>query len=213
MKWPYIALSGDFFACSWKTVDANSAISWISDPAAAKRCWVQDRWCSLPSCRRVATHLATNYFHLPKIISGGQTGADRAALDWAIERGLQHGGWCPRGRKAEDGVIAAKYALVETASANYRVRTRGNVLDSDATLIANIGDLDGGSLETLRIAKLSGKSVRVVQLDKGATNDDVGRRRVWLTQPPIVTLNVAGPRESKRPGIYSATRDLLDRLF
>ena len=78
-----------------------------------------------------------------KIISGGQAGADRAALDLAIESGLEHGGWCPRGRKAEDGPIPARYRLAETESANYRARTVRNVV-SDATLILNMGELAGG---------------------------------------------------------------------
>jgi hypothetical protein len=146
-----------------------------------------------------------------KIISGGQTGADRAALDWAIEHRFAHGGWCPLGRKAEDGIIAAKYQLTETDSVNYRARTVRNVLESDATLIANNGELDGGSLETLRIAERHGKPVRVVQLDHAPTDRDIEQIHDWLRQSPIVILNIAGPRESKRPGIYCATRDLLDR--
>ena len=105
-----------------------------------------------------------------KIISGGQTGADRAALDWAIEHGLTHGGWCPAGRKAEDGPLDAKYQLAETESAKYRVRTTRNVRDSDATLIVNVGDLDGGTLETLRIAERLGKPVRTIQVDSAPTD-------------------------------------------
>jgi hypothetical protein len=148
-----------------------------------------------------------------KIISGGQTGADRAALDWAIEHGFGHGGWCTLGRKAEDGIIGAKYQLTETDSANYRARTIRNVVESDATLIANIGELDGGSLETLRIAERHGKPVRVVQLDTAGTDRDIEEVREWLRHSTIAILNIAGPRESKRPGIYVATRELLDRLF
>ena len=86
------------------------------------------------------------------IVSGGQTGADRAALDFAIAHGIEHGGWCPLGRRAEDGPLDAKYRLVETEREGYRARTVRNVRDSDATLILNLGDLEGGSLETMRIA-------------------------------------------------------------
>jgi len=142
------------------------------------------------------------------IISGGQTGVDRAALDWAIAHGVPHGGWCPAGRKAEDGAIDAKYQLQETESANYRVRTACNVRYSDATLILNRGELEGGSLETLRIAEREGKPPLVIQVDdeRGAAN-----LRKWLGQVQPGVLNVAGPRESKRPGIYAAAYAELDK--
>jgi Circularly permutated YpsA SLOG family len=85
-----------------------------------------------------------------KIVSGGQTGADRAGLDWAIKNGIQHGGWCPKGRRAEDGPIDAKYQLQETPSSNYPQRTEWNVRDSDGTMIFSIGEyLTGGSLKTI----------------------------------------------------------------
>ncbi|MGA8277628.1 MAG: putative molybdenum carrier protein [Rhodanobacteraceae bacterium] len=148
-----------------------------------------------------------------KLISGGQTGADRAALDFAIERGLEHGGWCPRGRKAEDGTIPSNYQLTETESANYRSRTVRNVVDSDATLILNIGELEGGSLETLRIAEQRGKPVRVVQLDSALADEDLADVREWLQNVQVMSLNIAGPRESKRPGIFEATCALLRRLL
>jgi hypothetical protein len=81
---------------------------------------------------------------LQRIVSGGQAGVDRAALDWAIARGIPHGGWCPAGRIAEDGMIPERYQLRETASPGYRERTRRNVEDSDGTLILNLGELDAG---------------------------------------------------------------------
>lgn len=147
------------------------------------------------------------------IVSGGQTGADRAALDWAIAHGIEHGGWCPAGRRAEDGPLDAKYRLTETEDANYRSRTVRNVRDSDATLILNLGALEGGSLETLRIAERRSKQVRVVQLDAPPTNAELDEWREWLRANAVARLNVAGPRESKRPGIYAATLELLDRLL
>lgn len=148
-----------------------------------------------------------------KIVSGGQTGADRAALDWAIKRGVLHAGWCPAGRKAEDGVMPPRYQLTETEGAGYRARTVRNVRDSDGTLITNIGELEGGSLETMRIAERRAKAVRVVQLDQELTQDELVALAVWLQSSQIQTLNVAGPRESKRPAIYRATCELLDQLF
>jgi hypothetical protein len=149
----------------------------------------------------------------PMIVSGGQAGADRAALDWAIGHGVDHGGWCPRGRRAEDGVLAPVYRLRETGSKGYRARTVRNVVDSDATLILNLGELEGGSLETLRIAERRGKPVRVVQLDSAMSDRDLVELRGWVERHAVSTLNVAGPRESKRPGIYEATGALLRRLF
>ncbi|MCX8018628.1 MAG: putative molybdenum carrier protein, partial [Rhodocyclaceae bacterium] len=99
-----------------------------------------------------------------RIISGGQTGVDRAALDWAIARGIPHGGWCPKGRLAEDGPIAPRYNLTETESADLGERTWCNVRDSDGTLILNRGDLSGGSLKTLYLAERLGRPCLVVPL-------------------------------------------------
>jgi hypothetical protein len=148
-----------------------------------------------------------------KIVSGGQTGADRAALDWAIAHGMPHGGWCPAGRRAEDGPLPSCYALTETTSRHYRERTRLNVRDSDATLIVNRGALDGGSLATKRIAQALGKPLIIVQADDGITGAIVAAVRQWLDQAPIGTLNVAGPRESRRPGIGALTWELLEHVL
>lgn len=146
------------------------------------------------------------------IISGGQTGADRAALDWAIARGIPHGGWCPKGRAAEDGVIAARYQLKETESTGYRQRTKLNVRDSDGTLIVNLGELDGGTLQTRRFAESMRRPIFVIAAGPGVEPDVVYRVRDWIAENSIATLNVAGPRESKRPGIYRCTYDLLEAL-
>ena len=139
---------------------------------------------------------------IEKIVSGGQTGVDRAALDWAIQAGLRHGGWCPKGRRAEDGPIPARYNLDEAKSANYPERTRRNVRGCDATLILNRGEMEGGTLETLRYAEVRSKPVLVVQLGDGIDPEELERVRHWLDAHAIHVLNVAGPRESKRPGIY-----------
>lgn len=150
---------------------------------------------------------------ISSIVSGGQTGADRAALDFALAHGIEHGGWCPRGRRAEDGSLDARYHLVETESRRYHARTICNVRDSDATLILNLGELEGGSLETLRIAGRLGKASRVVQFDAPPDAAELEAIREWLRASAAAPLNVAGPRESKRPGIYAATLGLLERLF
>lgn len=146
-----------------------------------------------------------------QIHAGGQTGADRAALDWAIAYRIIHGGWCPKGRKAEDGPLAGHYQLRETDSAGYRQRTKLNVLESDATLIVNFGELDGGTLETVRIGRQHQKPVLVLQLDETPIQDAAVRLRTWVEANRFGSLNIAGPRESKRPGIYAATHELLER--
>ena len=102
---------------------------------------------------------------LEKIISGGQTGVDRAALDAAIELGIPHGGWCPRGRRAEDGAIPTRYQLKEIEGIDYSERTRRNILESDATLILTSGPLQGGTLLTFNLCNKLGRPVRVVQLE------------------------------------------------
>lgn len=143
------------------------------------------------------------------VVSGGQTGADRGALDFAIEHGYTHGGWAPHGREAEDGLIPLKYQLLVLDHGGYRQRTRRNVEDSDGTLIINRGDLDGGTLATQVFAQRLNKPHLVVQLDHGVTAEVVASVIEWAQRNDIKTLNVAGPRESKRPGIYSLTRELL----
>lgn len=144
---------------------------------------------------------------MAKIISGGQTGVDRAALDAAGALGLPRGGWCPRGRRAEDGAIPPAYPLCETASSDYVSRTRRNVREADATLILCRGDLSGGSGLTAALARRLGKPVLVVDLaGAGGTR----RVRAWVRRHRVEVLNVAGPRESKCPGIQrQATRFLL----
>lgn len=146
------------------------------------------------------------------IVSGGQTGADRAALDWAIEHGVPHGGWCPLGRLAEDGALPPQYQLQETEGSGARQRTKRNVRDSDATLIVNLGELDGGSLATLRFAEKMHRPVLVMAMDEPLDKTFAEQVRDWLRAHPIHRLNVAGPRESKRPGIYHRTRLLLDAV-
>jgi len=145
-----------------------------------------------------------------RIVSGGQTGVDRAALDVALELGIPHGGWCPRGRLAEDGVIPARYQLRETASSDYAVRTEQNVLDSDATLIVSAGRPRGGTEFTLDLARRHGKPHLVVDLDAPHGPAEIRR---WLTDHGVKTLNVAGPRESQSPGIHRRVAALLRRVL
>jgi hypothetical protein len=144
-----------------------------------------------------------------RIISGGQTGADRAALDWAIARGIAHGGWCPRGRRAEDGRIAKRYDLIETPSRDYEQRTRWNVRDSDGTLIVSrAAELTGGSAYTARCAERLARPWLHVHLGV----DDAQTIRTFLERHRIRTLNVAGPRASSDAGIYEYVFGLLERF-
>lgn len=145
-----------------------------------------------------------------RIVSGGQTGVDRGALDAAIAAGVPHGGWCPRGRLAEDGPIAAHYALRETRSSKYHIRTRCNVLDSDATLILGRGPLTGGTQLTYRLAERHGKPCLVLDL---LDAPDPARVRQWIASHRIAVLNVAGPRESTQPGIAAEARSFLLRVL
>ena len=145
-----------------------------------------------------------------RVVSGGQTGVDRAALDAALALGLAIGGWCPRGRRAEDGEIPARYPLAETGSEKYPVRTRLNVTDSDATLILVRGAFDSGSRLTAQIAQRSKKPILVVELDAA---DALETTRAWLAEIRPHVLNVAGPRESKQPGIYGRAYAFLSRVL
>jgi predicted Rossmann fold nucleotide-binding protein DprA/Smf involved in DNA uptake len=134
-----------------------------------------------------------------RIVSGGQTGVDRAALDVALQLGLACGGWCPRGRRAEDGPIPGEYPLQETPTADYPERTEWNVRDSDGTLILARGALQGGTALTRGWARRLGKPFLVVDLDQPTCAADV---RHWAECNRVGVLNVAGPRESESPGIY-----------
>jgi hypothetical protein len=145
-----------------------------------------------------------------RIVSGGQTGVDRAALDAARAAGLDIGGWCPRGRRAEDGRVPDIYPLRETEARGYGTRTRDNVRDSDATLILNLGVLEGGTALTMRCAEELRRPYLLVALDADA---DAAAARRWIAERDVAVLNVGGPRESRRPGVYALARAFMDRLL
>lgn len=148
-----------------------------------------------------------------KIISGGQTGADRAALDVAIQLGISHGGWIPKGRLTENGKLDDKYHLKEMASPNYNKRTEQNVIDSDGTLLISHGKLTGGSEYTRDMALRHGRPWLHIDLDKTESFRAVKKIISWLSEHEIKILNVAGPRASKDPSIYPATFDILEAVF
>ncbi len=135
---------------------------------------------------------------------------DRAALDAALELGLPIGGWCPRGRRAEDGPITLSYPLKETDSRNYAVRTEKNILEADGTLILTRGILKGGTALTRRLAKAHRKPFLVIDLSAGKNVPPV---RDWGQAHQIKILNVAGPRESEAPGIYNEVFSYLKKIL
>lgn len=134
-----------------------------------------------------------------KIVSGGQSGVDRAALDVAAELALPRGGWCPKGRYSEDGPIPDAYPLKETPSPDTSQRTEWNVRDADGTLVLTEGKPSGGTAVTICFAGRHGKPCLVLDLEEDPEPGAVGR---WVAEHGIAVLNVAGPRESKRPGVY-----------
>ena len=147
---------------------------------------------------------------LHKIISGGQTGVDRGALDAAIDLNIPHGGKCPRGRMAEDGPISAQYLLQETESTRYWVRTEQNVVDADATLIFYWKQLSGGTEFTRRMAIKHGKPHLLFDFTSPPELDVVV---TWLRTNGVAILNCAGPRESSCPGIASLTKLQLTEIL
>jgi len=144
-----------------------------------------------------------------RIVSGGQTGADRGGLDAAIALGLDHGGWCPRGRRAEDGAIPDRYRLTETPSADYAARTERNVIDSDGTALFTRGAPTGGSALTRELAERHGRPVLHLDLDAAGDDDAARALRAWLAEHRIATLNVAGSRESGCPGLRADVERVL----
>jgi hypothetical protein len=147
---------------------------------------------------------------LEKIVSGGQTGVDRAALDAALAHDLPVDGWCPQGRRAEDGSIPDRYPLRETPSGEYAQRTAWNARDSDGTLIIAPGPLGGGTAVTKIEAEKRGKPVLRV---RPADPVPVPMIRAWGTEHNVRVLNVAGPRASEVEGIYEAARTILDAFL
>ncbi len=158
---------------------------------------------------------------IAKIVSGGQTGVDRAALDVAIFLEIPHGGWCPRGRRAEDGSISNVYQLTETGSSNYVVRTEKNVTDSDGTLILYRNRMSRGTALTASYTRRHHRpclAIDIAAIQSGDSDDawisqNVAKIHNWLTEEDIRTLNVAGPRESTSNGITADAHTLLLNAF
>lgn len=157
--------------------------------------------------------MSTTYCQsVSRIISGGQTGADRGGLDFARQVGITMGGWCPKGRKAEDGKVPDVYPLIETASADYLERTRMNAENSDGTLVVFIPPLKGGSAKTVQFAQDARKYTLAIQCTRDVQQASLDVRR-WIESNNIRVLNVAGSRGSRAPGIHDYVVMLLRAAF
>ena len=149
---------------------------------------------------------------IPIIVSGGQTGADRAALDWAIGHNVPHDGWCPRGRLAEDGPIPSIYALRETATSRYPERTERNIVESDGTVVFSMTDaVEGGTKLTLELVRRLRKPHLLISAET-KRGPGAGLHR-FVVEQGIKRLNVAGPRASKEPRIGEFVKQVLEEAF
>ena len=158
-----------------------------------------------------------------QIVSGGQTGVDRAALDAGLKCGIAIGGWCPRGRRSEAGPIPEQYPLTETVARSYAVRTAWNVRDSDGTLVIVLDEISSGTKLTLTAAREQGKPSKVVHLrpsdaaslftTENPPNDQIQSVVDWLRDRRIRVLNVAGPRGSSHTDVYSEALEFMSLLL
>lgn len=147
-----------------------------------------------------------------KIYSGGQTGVDRAALDFALKHHIPCGGWCPKGRWAEDGIIDKKYPLIETDSADPMVRTIKNVEGSDAVLVFVYDKMDSGTVAAVDHAEVIDKPLFIVYLKMNMADQEEGFSQ-FVEENNVRTLNIVGAKESNCPGIYQKTMVFLEELF
>ena len=148
-----------------------------------------------------------------KIISGGQTGVDQAALDVAIKLAVAHGGWIPKGRLTESGPLPEKYRLKETRSSSYADRTEKNVQDTDGTLIISRGQLTGGSDYTREMATRHNRPWLHIDLSQMAAFQAAIAINQWVLQNKVEVLNVAGPRASKDPAVYKDAVNILESAY
>lgn len=145
-----------------------------------------------------------------KIISGGQTGADRAGIDVAIKLGFDYGGAIPKGRRTEDGTLPERYdRITELTTKDYKVRTEKNVVDSNATLIFTYDKMGAGSALTVKLAKKHKKPYLHINMEKKSDSEAATEISEWLNNMCPNILNVAGSRESTSAGIYNRVFNIL----
>ena len=150
---------------------------------------------------------------LQRIVSGGQTGVDRGALDAALAAGFPCGGWCPQGREAEDGAIPHRYPVTTLPGANYLERTRQNVIGSDGTVVICFGELSGGTLKTVEFCDRFGKPVVVLDGNALAPDAAASKAAAFVSSHAIRILNVAGPRESGHTGARTYAEQVIGLLL
>ena len=148
-----------------------------------------------------------------KIVSGGQTGVDRGALDAALAAGVACGGWCPAGRLAEDGALDARYPLTSLPSRDYAERTRRNVQDSDGTLLIHFGPLEGGTALTAAHCAKLGKPHLLLDATRLSRQAAADAATDFIRTHAIATLNLAGPRASRQPAAYDYAREVVALLL
>jgi hypothetical protein len=148
-----------------------------------------------------------------KIVAGGQSGAERGALDAALSLSLPYEGMCPKGRRAEDGPIAPRYNLLEAPNGDHEQRTSYNITRGDGVLICTFGRLVGPHRLTSELCEKLGKPWLYLDLNAEATDDAVARVSLWLKQHRVQTLTVAGGQECEGAGLHGAVKDLLLRVF
>jgi len=148
-----------------------------------------------------------------RVVSGGQTGVDRGALDAALELGVPCGGWCPAGRLAEDGVIPARYPVTELRGAGYAERTYKNVEDSDGTLIVTFGPASGGTAHTIEVCERLARPHLIVDAASTMLEEAASRAVRFVTEEGVAQLNVAGPRASGEPRAHEYAYSLVRELY
>lgn len=150
---------------------------------------------------------------LQRVVSGGQTGVDRGALDAALDHGFPCGGWCPAGRKAEDGVIPAHYPVAELAAGDYRHRTIQNVLDSEGTLVIYFEYLRGGTEQTVLHCIRRQRPYKLVDAAEVSAQQGARLAATFVTAHRVTVLNIAGPRQSQEPRAHAYTYALVAALL